>query len=144
MAAHPIPDTFTAVTPYLIVRDVDKVLEFVSKAFGATEVDVNRDDSGRVVHADVTIGGAHIMMGQTDGTWPERLGSIHLYLPDADAAYQAALAAGATSIYEVTNQFYGDRSGGVEDPSGIAWWISTHVEDVPPDEMERRVRARKG
>lgn len=144
MAAHPIPDTFTAVTPYLIVRDVDKVLEFVSKAFGATEVDVNRDDSGRVMHADVTIGGAHIMMGQTDGTWPERLGSIHLYLPDADAAYQAALAAGATSIYEVTNQFYGDRSGGVEDPSGIAWWISTHVEDVPPDEMERRVRARKG
>lgn len=144
MAAHPIPDTFTAVTPYLIVRDVDKVLEFVSKAFGATEVDVNRDDSGRVVHADVTIGGAHIMMGQTDGTWPERLGSIHLYLPDADAAYQAALAAGATSIYEVTNQFYGDRSGGVEDPSGIAWWISTHVEDVPPDEMERRMRARKG
>lgn len=144
MAAHPIPDTFTAVTPYLIVRDVDKVLEFVSKAFGATEVDVNRDDSGRVMHADVTIGGAHIMMGQTDGTWPERLGSIHLYLPDADAAYQAALAAGATSIYEVTNQFYGDRSGGVEDPSGIAWWISTHVEDVPPDEMERRMRARKG
>lgn len=144
MAATPIPDTFTAVTPYLIVRDVDKVLEFVRKAFGATEVDVHRDGSGRVMHADVTIGGAHIMMGQTDGTWPERLGSIHLYLPDADAAYQAALAAGATSIYEVTNQFYGDRSGGVEDPSGIAWWISTHVEDVPPDEMERRMRARTG
>lgn len=144
MAATPIPETYTAVTPYLIVRDVDKVLEFVRKAFGATEVDVHRDDSGRVMHADVTIGGAHIMMGQTDGTWPERLGSIHLYLPDADAAYQAAIAAGATSIYEVTNQFYGDRSGGVEDPSGIAWWISTHVEDVPPDEMERRMRARKG
>jgi uncharacterized glyoxalase superfamily protein PhnB len=144
MSAKPIPDGYSAVTPYLIAKDVDKVLDFVKKAFNATEVEVHRDDAGRVVHADVTIGGAHIMMGQSTDKWPERLGSIHLYVPDADATYRAAIAAGATSLYEVTTQFYGDRSGGVEDPAGIAWWISTHVEDVSPEEMERRMQAQRG
>jgi uncharacterized glyoxalase superfamily protein PhnB len=144
MAVKPIPDGYTAVTPYLIARDVDKILDFVKAAFGATVADVHRDGSGRVMHADVTIGGAHIMMGQANEKWPERLGSIHLYVPDADATYRAALAAGARSLYEVTTHFYGDRSGGVEDPAGMAWWISTHVEDVSPDEMERRMQAQQG
>jgi PhnB protein len=144
MAVNPIPDGYTAVTPYLIARDVDKILEFVKAAFGATIADIHRDGSGRVMHADVTIGNAHIMMGQANEKWPERLGSIHVYVPDADATYRAALAAGARSLYEVTTHFYGDRSGGVEDPAGVAWWISTHVEDVPAEEMERRMRAQQG
>jgi PhnB protein len=140
MAVKPIPDTYTAVTPYLIVKDCDKLLEFMKAAFDARITDVHRDPGGRVVHADVTIGGAHIMMGQAGGKWPEKLGSIHLYVPDSDAAYKAAVAAGAKSVYEVTNHFYGDRSGGVEDPCGVTWWISTHVEDVSPEEMERRMK----
>lgn len=141
MAVKPIPEGYTAVTPYLILRDVDKLLDFVTAAFNATIVDVHRDSAGRVMHADITIGGAHVMMGQANDKWPEKLGSIHLYVPDADATYQAAMAAGARSIYEVTTHFYGDRSGGVEDPCGVTWWISTHVEDVSREEMERRMQA---
>ena len=142
MAAKPIPDGYTAVTPYLIARNVDRILEFLETAFRATIVEVHRDGEGRVMHADVTIGDAHIMMGQANDKWPERLGAIHLYVPDADGAYRAAIDAGATSLYEVTTHFYGDRSGGVE-LGGIAWFLSTHVEDVSPDEMERRMRAQK-
>ncbi len=141
MAVKSIPDTYTAVTPYLIVKDCDTLLAFMKAAFAAEIIDVHRDPQGRVVHADVTIDGAHIMMGQAGGQWTEKLGSIHLYVPDADAAYNAALAAGAKSLYEMTNHFYGDRSGGVEDPCGVTWWISTHVEDVSPDEMERRMKS---
>ena len=141
MAAKPIPDGFTAVTPYLIVKDVDRLLAFMQAAFGATVVDVHRDDKGAVMHADATIGGAHVMMGQATGKWPQQLGSIYVYVPDADAAWQAAIAAGATSVYEVTTHFYGDRTGGVADPCGVTWWISTHVEDVSAEEIERRMKA---
>lgn len=141
MAVKPIPAGYTAVTPYLIVRDVDRLLEFLKSAFNATIVDVHRAGDGRVMHADVTIGGAHIMMGQATERFSEKLGSIHLYVPDADATYKAAMNAGATSIYEPTTHFYGDRSGGVEDPCGVTWWISTHVEDVSPEEMNRRMQA---
>jgi PhnB protein len=141
MAVKPIPDGYTAVTPYLISRNVDQLLEFVKAAFDANIVDVHRDGEGRVMHADVTIGGAHIMMGGANEKWPEKLGSIHLYVPDADATYRSAIGAGATSLYEPTTHFYGDRSSGVQDPSGMTWWISTHVEDVPAEEMQRRMKA---
>ena len=140
MAVKPIPEGFTAVTPYLIVRDGNRLLEFVKAAFGATIHSEHRTPDGGVMHADFTIGGAHVMMGEANDQWPEKLGSIHLYVPDADATYRAAIHAGATSLYEPTTHFYGDRSSGVTDPSGITWWISTHVEDVAPDEMERRIK----
>lgn len=141
MAVKPIPDGYAAVTPYLIVKDVDRLLQFMKAAFGAAVKEEHRLPDGTVAHADVVIGGSHIMMGQAGGKWPEKLGSIMLYVPDADATYQAALRAGAKPLYEMTTHFYGDRSGGVEDPSGVAWWISTHVEDVPPEELERRMKA---
>jgi len=141
MAVKPVPDGFSAVTPYLILRDVDRLLAFVQAAFEAKIVDVHRDRDRRVMHADVTIGGAHIMMGQANEKWPEKLGSIHLYVPDSDATYRAAIDAGARSVYEPTTHFYGDRSGGVEDPCGVTWWISTHVEDVTPEEMQQRMQA---
>lgn len=141
MAVKPVPDGFSAVTPYLILRDVDRLLAFVQAAFEAKIVDVHRDGDRRVMHADVTIGGAHIMMGQANEKWPEKLGSIHLYVPDSDATYRAAIDAGARSVYEPTTHFYGDRSGGVEDPCGVTWWISTHVEDVTPEEMQQRMQA---
>ena len=144
MVTKPIPAGYTAVTPYLIAKDVDRLLQFVEKAFGASIVDVHRDGDGRVVHADVTIDGAHIMIGGATDKWPEKLGSIHLYVPDSDATYRGALEAGARSLYEPTTHFYGDRSAGVEDPSGMTWWISTHVEDVSPDEMQRRMATQAG
>ena len=141
MAVKPIPEGYTAVTPYLIVRDVDKLLEFLTSAFGAHVTAVHRDGEGQVMHGDVTIGDAHIMMGQATETWSEKLGSIHLYVPDADAAYRSAIAAGGKSLYEPTTHFYGDRSAGVEDPCGVTWWISTHVEEVSAEEMQRRMQA---
>ena len=141
MAAEPIPDGYTAVTPYLIVKDVDALLRFVTDVFGAEIKEEHRLPDGSVMHADVLIGGAHIMMGQANARWTERLGSILVYVPDADAVYARALKAGGTSLQEMTTQFYGDRSGGVEDSNGIAWWISTHVEDVSPEEMEQRMKA---
>jgi PhnB protein len=80
-------------------------------------------------------------MGQAGGRWHPIPGSILLYVEDADATYAAALKAGGKSVQELTNQFYGDRSGGIEDPSGVTWWISTHIEDVPPEELERRMKS---
>lgn len=141
MAVKPVPEGYRTVTPYLIVSDADSLLRFVQAAFGARVHDEHRGPDGSVMHADVIIGDSHVMMGQANEKWRAIPGSIHLYVPDADATYQAALRAGAKSIQEVSNQFYGDRSGGVEDPAGVTWWISTHVEDVSPEEMERRMAA---
>ena len=144
MAVKPIPEGYSAVTPYLIVKDVDRLLTFLKQTFNATVHEEHRLPDGSVMHADVLIGNAHIMMGQANDKWPERTGSILVYVPDVDAAYARALKAGGTSLQEVKDQFYGDRSGGVEDPSGAAWWIATHVEDVAPEEMERRMKEGSG
>lgn len=141
MAVKPVPEGYRTVTPYLIVKDADKLLQFVQAAFKATVHEEHRMPDGSVMHADVLIGDSHVMMGQANERWPEVPGSIMLYVPDADATYKAALAAGATSVQEMTDQFYGDRSGGVKDPAGVTWWISTHVEDVSPEEMQRRMAA---
>lgn len=141
MAVKPIPEGYTAVTPYLIVRDVDALLRFMKAAFNARVKEEHRLPNGAVMHADVIVGDAHVMMGQANDKWQEKTGSILLYVPDADATYAAALAAGGKSIQAMATQFYGDRSGGVEDPAGVTWWISSHVEDVAPEEMERRMKA---
>jgi uncharacterized glyoxalase superfamily protein PhnB len=143
MAVRPIPEGYSSVTPYLIVSDVDALLKFVKATFDAEVKEEHRLADGSVMHADVIIGGAHVMMGQANEQWPERLGSILVYVPDADATYARALQAGGRCLQEMTTQFYGDRSGGVEDPAGVAWWISTRVEDVTPEEMQRRSKARR-
>jgi PhnB protein len=139
MAVKPIPEGYTSVTPYLIVKDVDALLRFITAAFGAEVKEEHRLPDGRVMHADALIGDAHIMMGRATEEWTERLGSLLLYVSDADAVYARALQAGGRSLQEMTTHFYGDRSGGVEDPCGVAWWISTRVEEVSPEEMARRM-----
>jgi PhnB protein len=141
MAVNPIPEGYRTVTPYLIVNDVDRLLKFLKSAFNAQVTDEHRRPDGTVMHADVVIGDSHVMMGQANEKWRTMTGSILLYVPDVDATYEAALRAGGKSIQEVTDHFYGDRSGGVEDPTGVTWWISTHVEDVSPEEMERRMKS---
>jgi PhnB protein len=141
MAVNPIPKGYRTVTPYLIVPDADALLRFVTTALQAQIVEAHRDARGAVVHADVMIGDSHVMLAQATEQWAARPGTVLLYVPDADATYAAALAAGGKSVQEMTTQFYGDRSGGVEDPAGVTWWISTHVEDVSPEEMERRMAA---
>jgi PhnB protein len=141
VAVKPVPEGYRTVTPYLIVNDANALLTFVREAFKATIVEEHRTPDGRVVHADFMIGDSHVMAGQGSDQWPAQPGTVLLYVEDADASYKAALAAGGVSIQEMATQFYGDRSGGVRDPSGVTWWISTHVEDVSREEMERRMAA---
>ena len=138
MAVKPIPEGYHTVTAYLLIPDVAAELEFVKQAFSAKVVDAF-DMGGKIMHADVLIGDSHVMMGMSSDRWPSRPGMLYLYTEDCDAMYRAALAAGATSVSEPKNEFYGDRSAGVTDPQGNQWWFATYVEDVTREEMHRRM-----
>ena len=142
MAVNSIPDGFHTVTPYLVISGVTTLLEFLTQAFDAQEIlsPLLRSD-GRVGHAEVKICDSILMMGEPMGDRPPMPGSLYLYVQDVDAVYQRALQAGATSLMEPADQFYGDRSAGVQDPVGNQWWIATHQEDVAPDDMLERARA---
>lgn len=139
MAVKWIPDGYHSVTPYLVVEGVGKLLDFVKQAFDAKEVHppMRRPD-GSVMHAEMNVGGSIVMMGEPRGDLPPMPAALYVYVTDADAVYRRALQAGATSVMEPADQFYGDRSGGVKDPCGNLWWIATHKEDVSPEEMKRR------
>lgn len=142
MAVQPIPEGYHAVTPYLAVDGADRLLEFVKQAFGAEETVKMPTPDGKIGHAEVKIGDSIVMLSDasTGDQGVAMPGMIHLYVEDADATYGRALAAGGTSMREPTDQFYGDRMAGVKDPVGNHWWIATHVEDVPPEEMARRAQ----
>lgn len=138
----PIPEGYHTVTPYLIVHGVPKLIDFLVAAFGAKERLRIDNTDGSVSHAELELGDSVIMMGEASAEWNPLPGSIHLYVDDTDALYARALKAGATSVREPADQLYGDRSAGVKDASGNYWWLATHVEDVSPEEMERRAKAR--
>ena len=138
MAVKPIPDGFHTVTPYLLIEGVAKLIEFLKSAFDAEETEKLSMPDGTIGHAQVRIGDSIVMMGEARGDWKPMPGSIYRYVPDTDATYRQALEAGATSIMEPADQFYGDRNAGVKDPIGNVWWIATHKEDVSPEELERR------
>ncbi len=137
----PIPEGYHSITPYLVVKDGGRVVDFLQKAFGARVVHRMDHPDGSLWHADVQIGDSHVMIGGASEQWPAKPSDIYLYVEDADATYQQALDAGATSIMLPADMFYGDRHGGVTDPSGNSWWIATHIEDVSPEELEKRGRA---
>lgn len=134
----PIPEGYQTITPYLTVDDTSKLLTFLTQAFDAKIIFAMKDDTGTPGHAEVKIGTSMIMMGKARGEWKALPCSLYVYVPDVDATYNRALAAGGTSLREVADQFYGDRSGGVMDPCGNFWWIATHIEDVSEEELERR------
>jgi PhnB protein len=138
MTAKPIPEGYHTVTPYLIVQEADMLLDFVKQAFAAEETFRMPRPDGSIAHAEVRIGDSVVMTGEASDESPAMPGAIHLYVEDCDATYSRALEAGATSVQEPADQFYGDRSGGVRDPVGNLWWIGTHVEDVSEEEMARR------
>lgn len=136
-----VPEGYHTVCPYIVIQGVGKLIEFAKQAFGAKEVYLSRTPDGRVMHAEIKIGDSIVMMGESpDKQFPAML---HLYMEDVDAVYNRAVQAGAKSIREPSDQPYGDRSGGVEDAFGNQWWISTHIEDVTSDELERRMKAAK-
>lgn len=145
----PIPAGYEGVTPYLCVRDAARAIEFYQQAFGATEVVRLAGPSGKIGHADLRIGRAHIMLSdefpEMGVRSPQTLGgspvSLELYTEDADALFAQAVAAGARVLRPVADQFYGDRGGKLEDPFGHVWWIATHKADISPEEMQRRASA---
>ena len=149
MAVRPIPEGYHTATPYLIFRDCAKAIDFYKQAFGATELFRMPTPEGRIGHAEIRIGDSPIMMADEYPDMgyrsPEGYGgspvSIMLYLEDSDASFGQAIAAGAEEVKPVQDQFYGDRSGTVKDPFGYTWTVATHVEDVPPEEIDRRFKA---
>jgi PhnB protein len=149
MAAKPIPDGYHSVTPYLIVRNAAQAIEFYKNALGARELLRLADPGGKIMHAEIQIGNSPIMLADEfpdrGFRGPQSLGGssvgILLYVEDVDNRFTKAIAAGATVLQPVKDQFYGDRSGTLTDPFGHTWTIATHKEDVAPDEMERRFRA---
>jgi uncharacterized glyoxalase superfamily protein PhnB len=138
MAVKPIPEGYHTVTPYLTVADAEAQIDFLKKAFGGQETYRHKDDKGRVSHAEVRVGDSMLMIGQARDQWKPRQAMFYLYVEDVDAVYKRAVEAGGKPVQEPTNQAYGDRSGGVEDSLGNQWWVGTHIEDVSPEEIERR------
>lgn len=142
----PIPDGYQTVTPYLTVTDGAMALDFYRAAFGARERMRMPAPGGKVGHAEIEIGGHVVMLSsefpEMGGKSPQTLGgtpvAIMLYVEDVDGVVDRAVKAGATLRNPVQNQFYGDRMGALTDPFGHHWYVATHVEDVAPDELERR------
>ncbi len=147
MPVKTIPEGYNAVTPALIVKDPSKAIEFYKKIFGAKEVLRLNMPDGTIAHAEVDISGSRIMLGPESKEWgtisPQTLGgspvTIHLYVAQVDDVVRRAAAAGAKVLSPVADQFYGDRSGRLQDPFGHIWSISTHKEDVPEKEMKKRM-----
>lgn len=149
MPTKPIPDGYHSVTPYLIIKGAAQALDFYQRAFGATELMRLAAPGGQVGHAEILLGDSHIMLAdecpQMNALSPQTLGGspvlLHLYVPDVDAMFAQAIVAGAQVEQPIENKFYGDRSGSVLDPFGHRWTLSTHVEDVSPEEIGRRMAA---
>ena len=138
MTVKPVPEGYHTLTPYLVVDDVERVIDFLKAAFDAVEKERIAGKDGRVGHAELLIGDSHVMLGGAQPQWPARSCMIYVYVPDTDATYARALAAGGTSVQEPADMFYGDRNAGVNDPAGNSWWIATHQEDLAPEELARR------
>jgi PhnB protein len=146
--AKPIPDGYHTITPYLTVKGCARALEYYKKAFGAEEL--FRMPMGNTIgHAEMQLGSSRFMLAdespqrgafapQGDGRTPV---TICLYVDDVDRVFKRAIAEGGKEVQAVQNQFYGDRSGMLVDPFGHVWNVATHVEDVSPEEMERRMAA---
>ncbi len=141
MSVKPIPDGFHSLTPYLVVEDVRNLMKFLKEAFNAQEIHCMDRPDGSVMHAEMRVGDSPIMMGGTMDGFTERTGMLYFYTEDVDAVFKKAVKAGANSIQEPADQFYGDRNAGVEDPSGNIWWIATRKEDVTEEELTARSRA---
>lgn len=149
MSAKPIPDGYHTLTPYLIVKDAVSALEFYKKAFGATVLMRLADTTGKIGHAEIKVGNSPIMLAdefpEMGARGPQSLGGspvfLVLYVEDVDSLFNQAVAAGATAVRPVQDQFYGDRSGTLTDPFGHIWTIATHKEDLTPEQIQQRFEA---
>jgi PhnB protein len=141
MAVKPIPEGYHSVTPYLIVDGAGALIDFMKQAFDAEETVRMDTPDGKIGHAEFRIGDSIVMLADSaTSDWDAMPATVVVYVEDVDKTYRRALEAGGTSVRDVADQFYGDRAGGVRDSVGNHWWIHTHVEDVPPEEMARRAQ----
>jgi PhnB protein len=148
-AVKPIPEGYHSITPYLILSGASDAIAFYKKALGAKEIMRMDAPGGRVGHAELQIGDSRIMLAdehpELQALSPKTIGgspvTLHLYVENVDAAVARAIAAGATLVRPVADQFYGDRTGGIADPFGYRWFIATHKEDLSMDEIRRRAAA---
>ena len=147
-AAKPIPAGYHSVTPYLVVSDAARAIDFYQRAFGAKQTVRMDGPDGKIGHAELKIGDSFIMladeMAQGGARSPRSLGGttvgIFLYVPDVDSAFKQAVSAGAKAEVPVADMFWGDRYGKLTDPFGHSWSLATHKEDVSPEEMKKRMK----
>ena len=132
------PENYHTVIPYLVVMDVPGLIEFLEKTFDAERREYLTKPDGGVMHAEVQIGDSMIMMGEPSDESNVMPALLYLYVEEVDNTYRKAIDAGAVSLREPADQFYGDRSAAVEDSFGNQWWLATHVEDIPSEELKRR------
>lgn len=152
MAVKPIPDGYHSVTAYLTCNNCAEALAFYQQAFGATELLCMPTPDGKIGHAELMIGNSPVMFAdeieEAGNQSPDSLGgspvSMMIYTEDCDAMFAQAIAAGATAVKPLQDQFYGDRSGTVKDPYGHVWTISTHIEDLTPEQVAERMQEMMG
>jgi len=149
MTVKPIPDGYHSITPYLMIKGASEAIEFYKRAFGATEIFRLSHPNGQIGHAEIKIGDSSVMLADPceQGAFrtPQSLGgssvALHVYVKDVDAQFAQAVSAGAKAVKPVFDQFYGDRTGTLQDPFGHIWFLATHKEDITPEEISRRAEA---
>jgi len=149
---NPIPEGYHSVTPYLSIKGAAKAIDYYKEVFGATELFRMAGPDGKIGHAEIKIGNSRIMLAdefpEMEFVSPQTLGGtpvgLMIYIDDVDTIYNQAISAGATEVKPLQDQFYGDRSGTLKDPFGHVWTVATHVEDVSPDELQKRAAAAHG
>lgn len=146
MGVSAIPDGYHTITPYLVIKDAAKAIEFYKKAFGAETVMVMDGPGGKVMHGEIRIGNSMMMLSDEHPDHGHKAplpnhhsASMFLYVADVDASFKRAVDAGCTVMYPLADQFWGDRMGKVMDPFGHTWGMATHKEDVSPEECQRRM-----
>jgi len=143
MSVKPIPEGYQNVIPFLVCTGADKVIDFCQKVFDAKVMDISKDDKGVIMHASIQIRDSAVMLSEGSERFPAYSTMMYLYVENCDEVYKRGIDAGAKSLREPTNEFYGDRSCGFTDPSGNQWWIATNIEDVSSLEIAARMKAKK-
>ena len=146
--AKPVPDGYHTVTASLTVKDGAAAIDFYQRAFGARETMRVLTPDGKIMHAEIQVGDSRVMLADefpdmgcvSPASVGHATSSLYVYVPDVDAAFKRAVAAGAKAVMPVTDMFWGDRFGAVDDPSGHRWGLATHMEDPTPEQMEQRKR----
>jgi PhnB protein len=142
MSVRPIPDGFHTITPNIIVDDAEKAVAFLKKAFNAVEKVRLTMPSGKIVHCELQIGDSRLNLGESMEGWPAHTLLAQIYVEDSDAIFKRAVDAGASVVMPMTDMFFGSREGRVTDPFGNTWTISTRIEEVSAEEMQRRINSK--